>query len=100
VASIVLEHYTWLEYVGMNALTNDKIEVLAGESIITVPDRSSKAVKIMQDKTPSFQELDIDARILDMTSGLSDDKLNTKGWYNDAIEDVFHEFFNGAESNK
>jgi hypothetical protein len=29
---------------------------------------------------PSFQELNIDARILDMTGGLSDDELETKGW--------------------
>jgi hypothetical protein len=80
VASIVFPHYTWLSYGGMNGLTNDKIKVLAGETIIIIPDRSSKAVKIMRDKMPSFQELNIDARILDMTGGLSDDELETKGW--------------------
>jgi hypothetical protein len=69
VASIVLPHYTWLSYGGMNGLTNDKIKVLAGETIIIILDMSSKAVKMMQDKTPTFQELDIDARILDITTG-------------------------------
>jgi hypothetical protein len=37
--------------------------------------------------------LNIDARILDMTSGLSDDELETNGWYNDDVEDVLHEYF-------
>jgi hypothetical protein len=69
VASIVFPHYTWLTYGGMNGLTNDKVKVLAGETIIIIPEMSSKAVKMMQDKTSSFQELDIDARILDITTG-------------------------------
>jgi hypothetical protein len=46
----------------------------------------------MRDKMPSFQELNIDARILDMTSGLSDEELITCGWYNADIEDVFRKY--------
>jgi hypothetical protein len=53
----------------MNGLANDKIKVLAGETIIIILDMSSKVVKIKQDKTSSFQELEIDARILDITTG-------------------------------
>jgi hypothetical protein len=53
----------------MNGLTNDKIKVLAGETIIIILDMSSKVVKIKQDKTSSFQELEIDSRILDITTG-------------------------------
>jgi hypothetical protein len=76
----------------MNGLANDKIKVLAGETIIIILDMSSKVVKMMQDKKPAFQELNIDARILDMTSGLSDEELITCGWYNDDIEDVFRKY--------
>jgi hypothetical protein len=53
----------------MNGLANDKIKVLAGETIIIILDMSSKVVKIKQDKTSSFQELEIDSRILDITTG-------------------------------
>jgi hypothetical protein len=93
VASIVSPHYTCLAYVVMSGLISDKIKVLAGETIIIVLDMSSKPVKIMQDKTPTFQELDIDARTLDMTGSLSDDELETKGWYDADVEDVFREYF-------
>ncbi|MFT4805374.1 MAG: hypothetical protein ACI9YE_002590, partial [Psychroserpens sp.] len=92
VASMVFPNYTWLAYGGINGLTNDKIKVLAGETIIIIPDMSSKAIKVMTDKMPLFQKYHIDAKIFDMTEGLTDDQLKTKGWYNADVEDVLRRY--------
>jgi hypothetical protein len=92
VASMVFLNYTWLAYGGMNGLTNDKIKVLAGETIIIIPDISSKAIKVMTDKMPLFQKYHIHAKIFDMTEGLTDDQLKTKGWYNADVEDVLRRY--------
>jgi hypothetical protein len=43
----------------------------------------------MKDKESLFQRYHINAKILDMTSGLTDDQLKNEGWYNADVEDVF-----------
>jgi hypothetical protein len=88
-ASIVLPHYTWLAYSGINGLTKAKMKVLSGKTVIIIPDISSNALKIMQNKVPLFQYYDINAKIFDMSSGLTDDQLKSNGWYNADIEDMF-----------
>lgn len=98
VASIVLPHYTWLAYVGINGLTAGKLKVLARKSIIIIPDISSKAVQIIRDKTPLMNQLDIDVKLFDMTSGLSDEKLRENDRYNADIEDVFRNTFSPITS--
>ena len=91
VASIVLPHYTWLAYGGINGLTESKMNVLSGNTVIIIPDISSRAVKVMYDKLSLLHRYDINAKIFDMTCGLTDDQLKIEKWYNADIEDVFRE---------
>ncbi|PQJ82790.1 DUF6371 domain-containing protein [Polaribacter glomeratus] len=92
ISSIILPKYTWLSYAGINGLTNLKLEALRGLSIIVVPDISSNAVSIMQKKEKYFLELDINAKIWDMTNGKTDEELKQEGLYNCDLEDFFRRF--------
>ena len=65
------------------------MKVLSGETVIIIPDISSNALKIMQNKVALFQYYDINAKIFDMSNGLTDDQLKSNGWYNADVEDVF-----------
>jgi hypothetical protein len=65
------------------------MKVLSGETVVIIPDISSKAEKIIKDKESLFQRNNIDAKIFDMTCGLTDDQLKNEGWYNADLEDVF-----------
>lgn len=89
VSSILLPHYTWLSYGGINGLTPNKMKALAGETVVIIPDMSDNAVKIMKAKAEVFKSLHIKAKIFDMRSGLTDEELKVQGWYNSDIEDVF-----------
>jgi hypothetical protein len=68
--------------------TDVKIKVLPVETIIIIPDISSKAVKMVQGKTALFQHHTLSAKIFYTTSGLTDDQFKNKGGYNADIEDV------------
>lgn len=92
ICAINLPKYNWLSYGGINGLTNDKLEVLRGENIILVPDISNNAVTIMKNKLPYFLELDINAKIWDMTNGKTDEELKEEGFYNCDLEDFLREF--------
>jgi hypothetical protein len=95
---MVFPQYAWLAYGGINGLTASKMKGLSGETIIIIPDISSKAVQIMKDKMPLLQQFNINAKILDMTSGLSDDQLKQDGWYNADVEDVLRQYIRGSQS--
>ena len=92
VCALNLPEYVWLAYGGINGLTNDKLEVLKGRKIILIPDISSKAVEIMNNKLTHIIEMGIDAKIWNMTNGKTDDQLKKEGWYNCDLEDVFRAF--------
>ena len=80
--------YVWLAYGGISGLTIAKIETLIGRKVILIPDISEKAVEIMNKNLLEFKALDIDAKILDLRSGKSDDELIANGWYNSDLEDI------------
>lgn len=94
VGSILLPHYIWLAYGGINGLSTDKINCLIGHTVVIIPDMSENAVCIMYDKLTLLQELGINASIWDMTDGKTDQELKEEGLYNCDLEDVFRKFNN------
>lgn len=89
VSSILLPNYTWLAYSGINGLTENKLKVLSGHSVIIVPDMSSNAVSIINKKKPLFIKNKVSISIWDMTNGKTDNQLKQEGLYNCDLEDVF-----------
>lgn len=87
VCAINFSDYNWLSYGGINGMTNDKMKVLSGKSILIVPDLSENARNIAEKKVLQLSELQIDAKIWDMSKGLTDIELKAKGYYNCDLED-------------
>lgn len=89
VGSINLPSYTWLAYGGLTQLTQNKIKVLEGYTVLIIPDISNKAVNQINKKLPLYRSLGINISIWDLTGGASDEKLNKQGVYNCDLEDIF-----------
>jgi hypothetical protein len=87
VCAINFPDYNWLSYGGINGMTNDKMKVLSGKSILIVPDLSENARSIAEKKVLQLSELQIDAKIWDIGKGLTDIELKAKGYYNLDLED-------------
>lgn len=87
VCTINFPEYTWLSYGGINGMTNAKMKVLEGESILIVPDLSENAIGIAAKRVEQLKSLNISATIWDMRDGMSDDKLKETGFYNCDLED-------------
>tara|TARA_R110002033_G_C3897081_1_gene239711 strand:- start:7665 stop:8177 length:513 start_codon:yes stop_codon:yes gene_type:complete len=88
VSAIKLSKYTWLAYGGINGLTETKLEALKNQKIIIIPDMSKKAVDIINNKISRIKELNIKAKVFDMSNNKDDNELKKTGWYNCDIEDV------------
>jgi hypothetical protein len=87
ISAINLPKYNWLSYGGINGMTNDKMKVLSGRSILIVPDLSENARNIAEKKAIDLKELQIDATVWDLSDGMTDIELKEKGYYNMDLED-------------
>jgi hypothetical protein len=87
VCAINFPDYNWLSYGGINGMTNDKMKVLSGKTILIVPDLSENARNIAERKIIELGSLNIDASIWDLSKGMNDDELKEKGYYNCDLED-------------
>jgi hypothetical protein len=87
VCAINFPDYNWLSYGGINGMTNDKMKVLSGKTILIVPDLSETARDIVGKKIEELSSLNIDASIWDLSNGLTDEELKKKGYYNFDLED-------------
>jgi hypothetical protein len=93
VCAINFPDYNWLSYGGINGMTNDKMKVLSGKTILIVPDLSENARNIAEKKVINLKELQIDANIWDLSNGLNDEELKKKGYYNFDLEDIIKSGF-------
>lgn len=87
VCAINFPDYNWLSYGGINGMTNDKMKVLSGKAILIVPDFSENARSITNKKIEELKTLNIEAKMWDLSDGMSDIELNLKGFYNMDLED-------------
>jgi hypothetical protein len=87
VCAINFPDYNWLSYGGINGMTNDKMKVLSGKTILIVPDLSENARNIAERKVEELSSINIDATIWDLSKGMNDDELKEKGYYNCDLED-------------
>jgi hypothetical protein len=76
-----------LSYGGINGMTNDKMKVLSGKSILIVPDLSENARNIAERKVEELSSLNIEAAIWDLSKGMTDLELKEKEYYNCDLED-------------
>lgn len=88
---ILLPQYVWLAYGGCNGLTNDKIQVLKGFSVLLVPDISGNAIMVATKKIIEMRQNGIDVKLWDMTEGKTDEELKNEAIYNKDLEDFFRE---------
>jgi hypothetical protein len=89
VGQILLSKYVWIAYGGATNLTDSKTDILIGYNVLIVPDMSSNAVKIIEDKLPYLLNKGIKANLWDMRNGLSDEELDHKGLLGADLEDIF-----------
>lgn len=87
VCAINFPEYNWLSYGGINGMTNEKMKVLSGNSILIVPDLSENARKIAVKKVAELKPLNINVKIWDLSNGMKDAELKEKGYYNLDLED-------------
>ncbi|MGK0414363.1 MAG: hypothetical protein ACJA1B_002587 [Polaribacter sp.] len=87
VCAINFPDYNWLSYGGIIGMTNDKMKVLSGKTILIVPDLSENARNIVKKKAIDLKELQIDAKTWDLSKGMNDDELKEKGYFNCDLED-------------
>lgn len=87
ICAINLPKYNWLSYAGINGMTIQKMKVLSDKSILIVPDLSENARKITLKKIEELKELNINAKMWDLSDGMSDLELKSKGFYNMDLED-------------
>jgi hypothetical protein len=80
-----------LSYGRINGMTNDKMKVLSGKTILIVPDLSENARNIAEKKIDELSSLNIDASIWDLSKGMNDDELKEKGYYNCDLEDFLRD---------
>ena len=91
VCAINFPDYIWLSYGGINGMTNDKMKVLSGRSILIVPDLSENAKNIAEKKVIDLKELQIEAKIWDLSDGMTDEELKQKGYYSCDLEDFLRD---------
>jgi hypothetical protein len=91
VCAINFPDYNWLSYGGINGMTNAKMKVLSGKTILIVPDLSENARNIAEKKVDELSSLNIDASIWDLSKGMNDDELKEKGYYNCDLEDFLRD---------
>ena len=91
VCAINFPDYNWLSYGGINGMTNNKMKVLSGKSILIIPDLSENARNIAERKVEELSNINIDATIWDLSKGMNDDELKEKGYYNLDLEDILRE---------
>ena len=87
VCAINFPDYNWLSYGGINGMTNNKMKVLSGKSILIIPDLSENARNIAERKVEELSSLNIDVSIWDLSKGMTDLELKVKGYYNCDLED-------------
>jgi hypothetical protein len=75
-----------LSYGRINGMTNDKMKVLSGKTILIVPDLSENTRNIAEKKVDELSSLNIDASIWVFLKGMNDDELKEKGSYNCDLE--------------
>lgn len=88
VCTIEFPGYVWLAYGRINGLTNDKIQVLKGESVTIIPDISENAVSIAYKKVKEMKGIGVHVEVFDMADGRCDEELKKDGIYNDDLEDI------------
>ena len=99
VGQILLPKYVWLAYGGSTALTDKKSDALIGFTVLIVPDISSSAFKLINDKLPYLINKGVNASVWDMRNGFSDEELKLMGLYNLDLEDVFRAFGNNKQQH-
>lgn len=92
VCAIEFPEYIWLSFGGINGMTNDKMKVLSGKNILIVPDLSENARRITLKKIEELKELNINAKMWDLSNGMSDFELKEIGIYNMDLEDFLRVF--------
>ena len=87
ICAINFPRFNWLSYGGINGMTNEKMNVLEGESILIIPDLSENARNITLKKIGELKLLNIDAKMWDVSNGMTDAELKEQGFYNFDLED-------------
>ena len=80
-----------MSYGRINGMTNDKMKVLSGKTILIVPDLSENTRNIAEKKVDELSSLNIDASIWVFSKGMNDDELKEKGYYNCDLEDFLRD---------
>jgi hypothetical protein len=80
-----------LSYGRINGMTNDKMKVLSGKTILIDPDLSENTRNIAEKKVDELSSLNIDASIWVFLKGMNDDELKEKGYYNCDLEDFLRD---------
>lgn len=91
ICSINFTDFTWLSYGGINGMTNEKMKVLEGKDILIVPDLSDNARSITIKKIEELKQFNINAKMWDLSKGMTDEELNEKGYYNLDLEDFLRD---------
>lgn len=87
ICTIHFKKYNWLSYGGINGMTNDKMKALSGKRLLIVPDLSENARRITLKKIEELKQLNIDAKMWDVSNDLTDLELKEQGFYNFDLED-------------
>ena len=80
-----------MSYGRINGMTNDKMKVLSGKTILIDPDLSENTRNIAEKKVDELSSLNIDASIWVFLKGMNDDELKEKGYYNCDLEDFLRD---------